>query len=129
MAKANRWDVNRAGNLVMRAVAEGRIKWAFRPPSSRGDGRTMGEGIWIPDTAEGETQGVQAGGDVLTAPNPDDEDEHEEEEKKQEEDSEIDDDEIARKVRFDFGAIEQDEDEDESEEEGGRDWCGDEFAL
>ncbi|KAK0554805.1 hypothetical protein OC845_000627 [Tilletia horrida] len=31
-AKANRWDTNRAGNLVMRALAEGRIAWAFRPP-------------------------------------------------------------------------------------------------
>ncbi|KAE8221066.1 hypothetical protein CF319_g5514 [Tilletia indica] len=32
-AKANRWDTNRAGNWVMRALAEGRIPWAFRPPS------------------------------------------------------------------------------------------------
>ncbi|KAK0538690.1 hypothetical protein OC842_001213 [Tilletia horrida] len=32
-AKANRWDTNRAGNWVMRALAEGRIAWAFRPPA------------------------------------------------------------------------------------------------
>ncbi|PWN47014.1 P-loop containing nucleoside triphosphate hydrolase protein, partial [Violaceomyces palustris] len=31
-AKAARWDLNRAGNSLLRAVAEGRIRWAFRPP-------------------------------------------------------------------------------------------------
>lgn len=31
-AKANRYDTNRAGNGLIRALAEGRIRWAFRPP-------------------------------------------------------------------------------------------------
>ncbi|SPO20263.1 related to GTP-binding protein [Ustilago trichophora] len=125
-AKANRWDVNRAGNLVMRAVAEGRIKWAFRPPTStRRDERSMGDGIWIPELDQAAAE--SATGDLLTAPNPDDEDEHEgEDEDKKDEDGEqmeSDDDEaIARKVRFDFGAVEEnddEDDEDEDEEQGG----------
>ena len=121
-AKANRWDVNRAGNLVMRAVAEGRIKWAFRPPSSSGEKGRMGEGIWIPDSSQA-AQGEGEGADLLTAPNPDDEEEHENEEEDEkkgreagQEDSD-DDEAIARKVRFDFGAVEQDDDDDDDEEE------------
>lgn len=111
-AKANRWDVNRAGNLVMRAVAEGRIKWAFRPP---GMGHGGGEGIWIPDA---EAQNVSAGGDVLTAPNPDDEHEHEAEEGQEKKtESEDDDEAIARKVRFDFGAVQSDDDDEDDEED------------
>ncbi|KZV83143.1 P-loop containing nucleoside triphosphate hydrolase protein [Exidia glandulosa HHB12029] len=43
-AKAGRPDVMRAGNALMRALAEGRIKWAFRPP---GDDTETETGIWI----------------------------------------------------------------------------------
>ncbi|KAJ9476603.1 putative Large subunit GTPase 1 (putative) [Pseudozyma hubeiensis] len=115
-AKANRWDVNRAGNLVMRAVAEGRIKWAFRPPSSSVQGG-MGEGIWIPEASQDDLQGDKS--DLLTAPNPDDEEENEQDEKKktEDEDESEDDADIARKVRFDFGAVESDEDDDDEEDE------------
>lgn len=114
-AKANRWDVNRAGNLVMRAVAEGRIKWAFRPPISSKGGE---EGIWIPESAVGISSAVTGGEDLLTAPNPDDDDgEEEEKQSESEEGSEDDADEIARKVRFDFGAVENDDDDDDDDEE------------
>ncbi|SJX60632.1 related to GTP-binding protein [Sporisorium reilianum f. sp. reilianum] len=116
-AKANRWDVNRAGNLVMRAVAEGRIKWAFRPPSGPNDG--LGQGIWIPDA---QAQTATAGGaDVLTAPNPDDEEEHEDEDADDKKSDSDDDEAIARKVRFDFGAVESgdDDEDDENEDDGG----------
>ncbi|PWN19400.1 P-loop containing nucleoside triphosphate hydrolase protein [Microstroma glucosiphilum] len=66
-AKAGRWDVNRAGNALIRALAEGRIRWAFHPPpltsspsdndTSQGDGVAEaiaddyhydGRGIWLP---------------------------------------------------------------------------------
>lgn len=51
-AKANRWDTNRAGNLVMRAIAEGRVRWAFRPTEQVGHDKLdeavrAGEGIWL----------------------------------------------------------------------------------
>ncbi|CCF48176.1 hypothetical protein NDA11_007483 [Ustilago hordei] len=120
-AKANRWDVNRAGNLVMRAVAEGRIKWAFRPPSSD---RRSGEGIWFPDFDRDAARGADgAGEDLLTAPNTDDDDQGEDVDEKKdegEEESEDQDDPeaIARKVRFDFGSIEEDDDE-EDDDAGG----------
>ncbi|KZV83144.1 P-loop containing nucleoside triphosphate hydrolase protein [Exidia glandulosa HHB12029] len=43
-AQAGRPDVMRAGNALMRALAEGRIRWAFRPP---GDDTETETGIWI----------------------------------------------------------------------------------
>lgn len=120
-AKANRWDVNRAGNLVMRAVAEGRIKWAFRPPSSAMvEESSMGEGVWFPEVERAVDQDTST--DLLTAPNPDDDEEHGNEKedadsKTSEEHSETDDDQtIARKVRFDFGAVESEDDGDEDDD-------------
>ncbi|KAK0465576.1 P-loop containing nucleoside triphosphate hydrolase protein [Desarmillaria tabescens] len=50
-AKAGRMDVNRAGNAILRAVAESRIDWAFWPPDTKEDevhARNGGKGIWIP---------------------------------------------------------------------------------
>ncbi|GAC99309.1 nucleolar GTP-binding protein 2 [Pseudozyma hubeiensis SY62] len=130
-AKANRWDVNRAGNLVMRAVAEGRIKWAFRPPSSReqvGVGG-IGEGIWMPEASQDAVQGDES--DLLTAPNPDDEEENEQDEKKKTEDEDESDDDadIARKVRFDFGVVETEDDDDDEEDEDDRGMVGSTNSL
>jgi len=51
-AKAGRPDIGRAGNSILRAVAEGRIRWAFWPPDtdvSFVEGEP-GDGIWIPHT-------------------------------------------------------------------------------
>ncbi|TFK30919.1 GTPase [Coprinopsis marcescibilis] len=48
-AKAGRPDVNRAGNAILRALAEGRISWGFWPPGSSPP-RDDGLGIWIPSS-------------------------------------------------------------------------------
>ncbi|KIO33823.1 hypothetical protein M407DRAFT_3835 [Tulasnella calospora MUT 4182] len=54
-AKAGRPDVNRAGNHILRLLADGRVLWAFEPPLSS-DNVTLpsqeandGRGIWITD--------------------------------------------------------------------------------
>ncbi|KAG6868874.1 hypothetical protein C0993_008622 [Termitomyces sp. T159_Od127] len=52
-AKAGRPDIHRAGNALLRALAEGRIGWAFWPPgtdltSIKADIGEQGNGIWIP---------------------------------------------------------------------------------
>lgn len=49
-AKAGRYDVNRAGNLVLRTVAEGRrVRWAFRPPGWKAEEGSTGDGVWLRD--------------------------------------------------------------------------------
>ncbi|EIW87030.1 P-loop containing nucleoside triphosphate hydrolase protein [Coniophora puteana RWD-64-598 SS2] len=46
-AKAGRPDVNRAGNAILRIVAEGRIPWAFWPPDVKNPNEEdNGAGIW-----------------------------------------------------------------------------------
>ncbi|KAF8846043.1 hypothetical protein BDN67DRAFT_986436 [Paxillus ammoniavirescens] len=84
-AKAGRPDIHRAGNAILRLVAEGKIPWAFWPsgsPSSVIDTNSNdGDGIWLKD-------GVQTHGRALDE---DDGDEEEDEEEESEEDvSEID---------------------------------------
>ena len=47
-AKAGRWDTNRAANLVLRAMAEGKIRWGYRPPGSVASTMHADDaGIWI----------------------------------------------------------------------------------
>ncbi|KAH7927290.1 P-loop containing nucleoside triphosphate hydrolase protein [Leucogyrophana mollusca] len=52
-AKAGRPDVNRAGNAILRFVAEGKVSWAFWPPGTdlamveAEGGGEKGNGIWI----------------------------------------------------------------------------------
>lgn len=47
-AKAARLDTNRAANWVLRALAEGQIHWAFRPPQADGQTRSATrDGIWL----------------------------------------------------------------------------------
>jgi len=61
-AKAGRPDVNRAGNAILRALAEGRIRWAFWPPGAdlftheveHQNVQQPGTGIWIPYGTEDE---------------------------------------------------------------------------
>lgn len=38
-------DTNRAGNELLRALAEGRVKWGFWPPDSTPARR--GQGVWL----------------------------------------------------------------------------------
>ncbi|KAJ8489384.1 hypothetical protein ONZ45_g13602 [Pleurotus djamor] len=50
-AMAARPDVNRAGNAILRALAEGRIAWAFWPPGTSQEvlqANDADNGIWIP---------------------------------------------------------------------------------
>ncbi|KAH7886108.1 P-loop containing nucleoside triphosphate hydrolase protein [Phlebopus sp. FC_14] len=83
-AKAGRPDVHRAGNAILRLVAEGKIPWAFWPP--RGIPVTIstendGDGIWLRDgTSQHEADEVEL----------DDEESAEEEEESGEEDSDVD---------------------------------------
>ncbi|KAH9044559.1 P-loop containing nucleoside triphosphate hydrolase protein [Lactarius pseudohatsudake] len=54
-AKAGRPDVNRAGNAILRFLAEGKIKWAFWPPGydeSHIPDTNAGYGIWVPSGVE-----------------------------------------------------------------------------
>ncbi|KAK0208758.1 P-loop containing nucleoside triphosphate hydrolase protein [Desarmillaria ectypa] len=59
-AKAGRMDVNRAGNAILRAVAEARITWAFWPPDTKEDevlhARNGGKGIWIPGSSDSDDE-------------------------------------------------------------------------
>ncbi|KAI0068111.1 P-loop containing nucleoside triphosphate hydrolase protein [Artomyces pyxidatus] len=95
-AKAGRSDINRAGNAstsrltffcdnaVLRALAEGKIRWAFWPPGSEAAAIDQpGNGIWIP-AAEGYDD------DALS----DSEDERDEEEGGNEDDDDGDDEEV-----------------------------------
>ncbi|KAG6380888.1 hypothetical protein JVT61DRAFT_5280 [Boletus reticuloceps] len=45
-AKAGRPDIHRAGNAILRLVAEGKIPWAFWPP---GSSVSTDDGIWAKD--------------------------------------------------------------------------------
>ncbi|KAG2367789.1 hypothetical protein BDR07DRAFT_1271378 [Suillus spraguei] len=48
-AKAGRPDIHRAGNAILRLVAEGKIAWAFWPPGTdlTTVGSSGGNGIWL----------------------------------------------------------------------------------
>ncbi|KAF7307090.1 G domain-containing protein [Mycena indigotica] len=47
-AKSGRPDIHRAGNAILRAIAEGRISWAFLPPEHvDGEFDDEGTGIWL----------------------------------------------------------------------------------
>ncbi len=48
-AKAGRPDTNRVANLVMRSLAEGKIKWAFAPPTENTEHALTANGIWLPE--------------------------------------------------------------------------------
>ncbi|KAG8884532.1 hypothetical protein FRB97_004045 [Tulasnella sp. 331] len=83
-AKAGRPDVNRAGNAILRALAEGKVRWAFLPPREleststsppRGSaavstsplGATItetGRGIWIPHLEGHEDDDSDEGSDI-----------------------------------------------------------------
>lgn len=139
-AKANRYDTNRAGNGLIRALAEGRIRWAFRPPliprknqsedgeqpqpELNGEEERLGfvgdekcddlvkeHGIWLGEIDLEDKNGDQ-GKDSLMVDHDDDEDEEEEESERQveEEDKEVAIDEDAE------GGQESEEEEEDEEE-------------
>lgn len=45
-AKAGRPDIHRAGNALLRALAEGKIPWAFCPPNTAAN-FVIKDGIWL----------------------------------------------------------------------------------
>lgn len=98
-AKAGRPDVHRAGNAVLRALAEGRIQWAFWPeehiPPNTSEARNS-LGIWIPSS-----------GTVEEEQESEDEDEHNETDPTAEQDSES------------GTESEEEDEEDEDEQIGG----------
>jgi hypothetical protein len=58
-AKAGRSDVMRAGNALLRSVAEGRVGWGFWPPGSGAkviewEMQEVGTGVWIPKVDVGD---------------------------------------------------------------------------
>ncbi|KAF8313837.1 P-loop containing nucleoside triphosphate hydrolase protein [Clavulina sp. PMI_390] len=63
-AKAGRPDVNRAGNAILRAVAENRVRWAFWPPGSTPQ-RAQTQGIWIIDNGDPHNLGQSSKGYLL----------------------------------------------------------------
>ncbi|OAX43025.1 P-loop containing nucleoside triphosphate hydrolase protein [Rhizopogon vinicolor AM-OR11-026] len=64
-AKAGRPDIHRAGNAILRFVAEGKIAWAFRPPETdlTTVGCNEGNGIWVMRGAEQHDQDLDEGDD------------------------------------------------------------------
>nr|KIR48345.1 GTPase [Cryptococcus bacillisporus CA1280] len=58
-AKGGRPDINRAANGMMRALADGKVRWGFYPPGMAGK---TGMGIWLgDDNPEGVEEGDIAG--------------------------------------------------------------------
>ncbi|KAF9535676.1 hypothetical protein CPB83DRAFT_779796 [Crepidotus variabilis] len=101
-AKAGRPDVHRAGNAILRALAEGRIGWAFWPPETLSKELSMNsspeQGLWIPR------------GDKI------EEDDHRDEDGADLSDSESDDPKSTRK-RADSASEEGDSEADDEEDE------------
>jgi len=120
-AQAGRPDVHRAGNSILRALAEGRIGWAFWPPDSTFDeiasvASGEGVGIWIPrGDVDGGSEEDPESEEEDVDDNGNENDTHST--RSEDEDSELDDVESdgGRKVaglgRFDVLAIDDEQDE------------------
>ncbi|KAF8560047.1 P-loop containing nucleoside triphosphate hydrolase protein [Imleria badia] len=107
-AKAGRPDIHRAGNAILRFVAEGKIPWGFWPPGSLVSGD---DGIWLKDGVQ------QHAWDVLEM----DED-RDEEEGSEEQDSEMEElssEEEDTKARIDVASDDEDEDDEKPAVRGG----------
>ncbi|KAF7966429.1 hypothetical protein HWV62_38412 [Athelia sp. TMB] len=119
-AKAGRPDVGRAGNAILRAVAESRVKWAFWPPGTDVNAikseMDEGNGIWIAHAvedgeSESEDEDEELPSSEASAGHSDIEEQEEDEE---------DDDAPPVSVgvgRFDALVLDENEDGDESEDD------------
>ncbi|KAF8899038.1 hypothetical protein BD779DRAFT_1666780 [Infundibulicybe gibba] len=94
-AKAGRPDVHRAGNAILRGLAEGRVGWAFWPPGTEVErvieGDMEGVGVWLPHAEivdEESLESEEEADDGKEAQEESEEEENEEEEE-EEEDEEI----------------------------------------
>ncbi|KAG6901215.1 hypothetical protein C0995_015203 [Termitomyces sp. Mi166 len=116
-AKAGRPDIHRAGNAILRALAEGRIGWAFWPPDIdlkiiAANMEKQGIGIWIPRATVIENDSgeeIDEDGDAITSAT------SETAEEDSSSDAEHDGEEAVRISRF--GALSIDELEEEYEED------------
>ncbi|KAG6910522.1 hypothetical protein DXG01_009941 [Tephrocybe rancida] len=75
-AKAGRPDIHRAGNAILRAMAEGKVGWAFWPPETAATTITaitegQGTGIWIPRATVVEDETDNDSGDDDSDPDQD----------------------------------------------------------
>lgn len=112
-AKGGRPDTNRAANGMMRALADGRVRWGFWPSG----GSEEGKGIWLDSTPLEEREDGEETRPASEAENSD-ESEEEEEEVSEEESSEEDKGgfKAANSAGF-FAALDASDDETEEEEE------------
>ncbi|KAJ7040449.1 hypothetical protein C8F04DRAFT_1083602 [Mycena alexandri] len=128
-AKAGRPDVHRAGNAILRALAEGRVAWAFWPPDfkveSASDEGAEGAGIWIPRTEadgastddESEEEEPEADGEAEGDLNKDEAESPESSQDESEEEKDEEEQTAAIQVGAGrFGALQDIEDVDTSEE-------------
>ncbi|TXT10992.1 hypothetical protein VHUM_01743 [Vanrija humicola] len=62
-AKGGRPDTNRAGNAMLRTIADGRVRWGFWPPGSSEEALAErgGKGVWLENTPELDDE--EAGGE------------------------------------------------------------------
>ncbi|ODN99483.1 GTPase [Cryptococcus wingfieldii CBS 7118] len=117
-AKGGRPDINRAADGMMRALADGKVRWGFYPPKTSGK---EGAGIWLGDDVDeaGAADGPSA--EEETAEEDEDEDVEDGESQSDEEElsgSEEDDKMPMKQAGGFFAALEISEDEeDESEDE------------
>jgi len=129
-AKAGRPDVGRAGNSIMRALAEARIPWGFLPPDADMGGVKKGDGIWLGAEGGEPEEGTDRESTVYASDSEHGESEEEDVEGEGEENGDEEEDEEDRanveevksamrgmRLGRGFAALAQDEDEDEEEGE------------
>ncbi|KAF9041754.1 P-loop containing nucleoside triphosphate hydrolase protein [Hymenopellis radicata] len=86
-AQAGRPDIKRAGNSILRTLAESRVAWAFWPPETDITHLSPAHGVWIPRTEadnhaheEEESSGEEVDANVELNSEPEDSDEESDDE-------------------------------------------------
>ncbi|KAF8167611.1 hypothetical protein B0H34DRAFT_23959 [Crassisporium funariophilum] len=122
-AKAGRPDVHRAGNAILRALAEGRIGWAFWPPGTSVEvvAAEGGEapGIWVPqgDSLDADAESEDDQEEGHDTPSDHSENSGSEEEEEEEEDD-VQDGASPKTATFGrFGALAMNEEEEEDDDD------------
>ncbi|ODO10572.1 hypothetical protein I350_01169 [Cryptococcus amylolentus CBS 6273] len=117
-AKGGRPDINRAADGMMRALADGKVRWGFYPPNTSGK---EGAGIWLGDDVDESGAADVPSAEEETAEEDEDEDVEDGENQSDEEElsgSEEDDKVPMKQAGGFFAALEISEgEEDESEDE------------
>lgn len=116
-AKSARPDANRAADGMMRALAEGRVRWGFWPPGTTP--QREGQGLWLgqyEEIAESDPEhhmaklNIKSDEDVSPVEEEEEDDEEEEEEDEETEFTK------ANRASF-FAALSPDEDDDEEDDD------------